>query len=374
MRATEFLLEDENAIPTVRKPRKPRKPKEPKFIEQDPMDLMNPLQLRTAIIGKIREIENKPDLVDILKMANKYQFKTDVADFSAVRDYRKTVSDVILSAIGNSTATPEQIRSFLKKVATDGVINEAELLKPGHHSLEQIILPDYLPVFHSIKRDIFSKISGKIGEKGDIGKGEYLFSVLSPKIIRRGAPGDLDILGTKVELKAGENGRIGPAGSVSLSGRFGEFYKKCIDAKLIDPNKIISNDVTEYNFDKAGVKFFRLFGGDPAKTKAGLTIALKMHYPSANVTEAVNNIIVGNRFSTKALKGEMLKLAFSTYQAAKGFDGILVIDPSITKYVYINTPENAKESWGFLRLGWPGWKGQSDSLKVTVRERPDYSD
>lgn len=177
----------------------------------------------------------------------------------------------------------------------------------------------------------------------------------------------MDILGKKVELKAGKNGRLGPAGSISLTGRFGEFIEKCLKAKLINP-KINYNklDETNYNLNIKLQGFASLFGGDTAKLKAGLEIALKMHYPSINVKQAVNRVVVGNTINGYALRAEMVSMAYSTYQAAKGFDGVLVLDETVSRYLYLNTPENAKASDPLLKIAWPGWKGQSDCIKVTL--------
>ena len=71
---------------------------------------------------------------------------------------------------------------------------------------------------------------------GDVGKGEYMLDIICPNIKRRGAPGDLNIKGTNVELKAGDNGRLGPAGSMALVGRFEREFLPLI-AQLVGKKK-----------------------------------------------------------------------------------------------------------------------------------------
>lgn len=148
--------------------------------------LETPEQVRSEIIQKISKIQDEPDLVNVLKFTNQYAFKKDVGKLATIKGYRDTVANTILQAIGNVDAPGSVVRAFLKRLSTDGVIKENLLRTPGTvHSIDAIIDTKFLPIFHAIKRDLYEKISGKIGEKGDVGKGEYLLAILSPRIIRR---------------------------------------------------------------------------------------------------------------------------------------------------------------------------------------------
>jgi len=330
--------------------------------------LEDPNQVRAMILDQLDRIKDEEDLVNILKFTNKFSYKQDVTGLSKVRDYRQNVSDAILNSIGNVDAPPEQIRAFITKLATDGIIKEKLLLTTGViHSIDQIIDKKFLPIFDKIKLDLFEKISGKIGELGDVGKGEYLLAILSPRINRRGAPGDLDIDGTKVELKAGQSGRIGPAGTQSLAGRFEEFLGNCYKSKILEPGTKFNN-VIEFNPSLTMTEFCAAFGNDPKRVAKALEIMLTMHLPGADISSIVKSAVKGGEIDGVALKAEMLAATFSLYQKAKKFDGIIIMDDKVTRYLYINTPETMKKVAPFLTVKWPSWKDkQSESMKVTMK-------
>lgn len=334
----------------------------------DDFVLETPEEVRSAIVGKIQKIQDEPDLVNILKYANQYAFKKDVGKLSTVKGYKEQVSNIILQAVGKLDAPDAQIRAFLKRVATDGVIKEELLLTPGAvHSMEEIVDNKFRPIFNAIKMDLFEKISGKMGEKGDIGKGEYLLSILSPRIVRRGAPGDLKIVNANVELKAGTSGRLGPAGSQALAGRFEEFWAILVKSKLVDP-KVPAPNPINFNPQLKMDSFSAFFGNDPKRVSKALGIMLKMHYPSLNVTPMVTASMSGGSINGAALKAEMLKASFSVYKAAKEFDGILLTDYGINKYLYMNSPESAAQAAPFLTVKFPSWTDtQSNTIKIQLK-------
>jgi hypothetical protein len=336
----------------------------------DDFILEAPEEIRGQIVNKIQKIQDEPDLVNILKYANQYAFKKDVGQLSTVKGYKEQVSNIILQAVGNIDAPETDIRAFLKRVATDGIIKEELLLTPGSvHSMEEIVDMKFRPIFNAIKMDLFEKISGKIGEKGDVGKGEYLLSILSPRIMRRGAPGDLKIVNSNVELKAGQSGRLGPAGSQSLAGRFDEFWQNCIKLKLVDP-KTPQPNPTSFNPQLKMDAFSAFFGNDPKRTSTALGIMLKMHYPSLNVQPIVKSVMSGSTINGAKLKAEMLKASFSVYKEAKAFDGILLTDYGINKYLYMDSPESAAQSANFLITKFPSWTDtQSNTMKIQLASR-----
>jgi hypothetical protein len=330
----------------------------------------SPAQVRASIIQKVNKIADEPDLMNILQYANQYAFKKDVGKLSDVKGYKENVSNIILQAIGKVQAPVTKVRAFLKQLATEGIIKEDLLLTPGAvHSMDQIVDTAYLPMFKAIQLDLFEKISGKMGEKGDVGKGEYLLSVLSPRIIRRGAPGDISIADVKVELKAGQSGRLGPAGSQALAGRFEEFLAACVNAKLITPEAsqtVVTNPVA-FNPSLNMSGFSQFFGNNTAKA---LSIMLKMHYPSVNTDAIASACVKGNAIDGTALKAKMLSASYFVYQKAKEFDGILLTDYGINKYLYIYTPDSAAAAAPFLTVKFPSWTDtQSNTIKITLKGR-----
>jgi hypothetical protein len=330
--------------------------------------LETPEQVRSEIVQKISKIQDEPDLVNVLKFAKQYAFKTDVNKLSTIKGYKDTVSNIILQAVGNVDAPDTLIRAFLKRLSTDGIIKENLLLTTGMvHRMDDIVDKKFLGIFNAIKLDLFEKISGKIGEMGDVGKGEYLLSILSPLIIRRGAPGDIAIAKTKVELKAGESGRLGPAGSQALAGRFDEFIALCNKNKLITRGTKLPNPV-DMNFTLNMSKFSAFFGNEQARVSRALAIALKMHYPTLNATAMAKSIVHGGQIDGQELKAQMLAASYSVYQAAKEFDGILLTDYGINRYLYMNTPQSAASAGNFVTVKFPSWTDtQSNTMKIQLK-------
>lgn len=350
MRATEFLIETQ-------------------LLMEDPN------QIKAMIMSRLKEIQDEDDLMSILKFSNKYSFKSDVGQLADVKGYSSQVSDVIMSSLGNVNADPEHVRAFIKKLTSTGIIKAKTLLETGIvHNLEQLIDQNFLDIFNQIKMDLFEKISGKIGEIGDVGKGEYLFSILSPQIFRRGAPGDLSIAGSRVELKAGESGRLGPSkGQMSLAGRFEEFIARCEKAKILP--KGISADIqglgpaSNYNFKLNMSAFCQLFENQQARIVKGLTIMLDMHFPGYTGNAGIAAACVkGGSIDGYALKRELLGAAYATYQTAKKFHGILLIDYGVSRFIYLNTPENAKAIGDFVTVKFPSWTDQqSNTVKIQLK-------
>lgn len=345
------------------------------FIQESQLLLEDPNQVKAMIMARLKEIQDEKDLMQILQFANKYSFKGDVGQLADIKGYSSQVSDIIMASLGKATAEPEHIRSFIKKLTSTGIINAKTLLQPGQvHSLEQLIDKNFLDIFNQIKGDLFEKISGKIGEVGDVGKGEYLFSILSPQIFRRGAPGDLSIAGTRVELKAGESGRLGPAkGQMALAGRFKEFISRCEKEEILPKGSTANiqefGSPANYNFTLNMSKFCTLFDNNPDNIVSGLTIMLDMHFPEyPGNSKIAADCVTGASIDGYALKRELLGAAYSTYQKAKDFDGVLLIDYGVNRFIYLNTPENTKAIGDFVTVKFPSWTDQqSNTIKIQLK-------
>jgi hypothetical protein len=344
-----------------------------KYSQIAPMVFEDPKQVRAEIEKKIEKIPDESDLVDVLKFTNKYALKKDVSAFATLRSYKDLVSDVFLQALANANLDEATVRKFLQKLSKDGILNEKLLMTPSKiNTYQELIDKEWQPIFNLIKGDLFEKISGKIGEMGDVGKGEYMLDIISPHVNRRGAPGDLDISGIKVELKAGANGRVGPAGSQSLVGRFQrEFLPAVKNLVPASQLKLVPKDGTElgkmFNL-KQNMGGFTAFFGNAKAVKAALAIALKMHYPDYNVKAVANAVVDGaGNIDGQKLKAEMLKASYTVYQNAKEFDGIIIMDSAISKFLYINSPESMYNAAPFLSVSFPSWvESQSNAMKITL--------
>ena len=339
---------------------------------RDLLNIIQPLfeapeDVRAQIDDKLEKIPDESDLKDILKFTNRYTIKKDVVSFTTLRQYKDIVSNVLLRALADAEIPEDDVRKFLEKLSKDGILDEKLLLTPGQiHQFEQIVDNEYRSIFDAIKVDVFRDIAGKIGELGDVGKGEYLLDIMSPAINRRGAPGDLDISGTKIELKAGENGRLGPAGSMSIAGRFQREFTPVLQQLMPEADVSALNPI-DFN-PKQDMKSFSAFFDEPEKVKQALSAMLKMHYPSYDVDAITNAVVDGSgNINGLKLKEEMLKASFTVYKQEKEFDGIIVMDSAVTKFLYIGTPEDMVKSANLVTVSFPSWNDtQSNAMKLTL--------
>jgi hypothetical protein len=339
---------------------------------RDLLNIIQPLfeapeEVRAQIDDKLEKIPDEADLKDILKFTNRYTIKKDVVSFTTLRQYKDIVSNVLLRALADAEISEDDVRKFLDKLSKDGILDEKLLLTPGQiHSFEQIVDPEYRTIFDAIKVDVFKDIAGKIGELGDVGKGEYLLDIMSANINRRGAPGDLDISGTKIELKAGENGRLGPAGSMSIAGRFQREFLPVLKELMPEADTSQLDPIT-FN-PKQDMKTFTAFFDSSEKVKTALTAMLKMHYPSYDVESITNAVVDGSgNINGLKLKEEMLKASFTVYKQEKEFDGIIIMDSAVTKFLYIGSPEDMARSANLVTVSFPSWNDtQSNAMKLTL--------
>jgi len=327
----------------------------------------DPEEVRAEIGAKVDRIPSEEDLLDVLKFTNRYTIKKDVDSFAALRNYKGMVASVFLQTLADTNLDEAQIKKFLKKLSKDGILNNKVLMTTKVvHSYEDLIDPAYKDIFDAIKVDLFQKIAGKIGELGDVGKGEYMLDIISPEVNRRGAPGDLDISGVKVELKAGENGRLGPAGSMSLAGRFQREFLPVIQKLVPKKVKAVSNP-TDFNFKK-DMGYFTAFFETAKNVKVALAYMLSMHYPDYDTKSIVDKVVDGSgNINGDKLKEEMLKASYASYKAAKEFDGVIIMDAAITKFLYIKTPADIAAVANSLLVSFPSWTDQqSNCMKITL--------
>ena len=83
-----------------------------------------PAEVRDAIRQRIDKIPGEQDLVDVLKFTKKYTLKKDVEKFTTLRNYKDLVSSVFLQALANADLPDSQIKKFLNKLSTEGILDE----------------------------------------------------------------------------------------------------------------------------------------------------------------------------------------------------------------------------------------------------------
>jgi hypothetical protein len=325
------------------------------------------MDLKQQIINNIQKVDKLEDLSELLKFTNRFSIKPVVNKFSESRNYRDNIRDGILDSFSNNL-TEDEVNDLLLTIESDQLLHAKKILESTTlSSFETLVNPDYRDILKKVKVPLYRDISGKIGELGDVGKGEYFLDILSHQIHRRGAPGDLNICGEKVELKAGENGRLGPAGSMSLAGRFAREYLPILQ-KI---NSNISDTVNPLDFNpKQNMECFSNHFNNRQQVVDALTELFKMHYPEYDVATMADTIVSDDgAISGNAIKSEMLKASFSVYKSAKEFDAILILDNDVTKFLYFDTAEKLASYSDFVSVSFPSWVDtQSNAMKITLKK------
>jgi hypothetical protein len=66
----------------------------------------------------------------------------------------------------------------------------------------------------------------------------------------------------------------------------------------------------------------------------------------------------------------MLKASFESYKDVKEFDGVIVMDSAITKFLYIGSGDDLVASADQLTVSFPSWTDQqSNCMKMTLAKR-----
>jgi len=330
-----------------------------------------PDEVRATIINKVEKIPDEGDLRDVLKYTNRFALKPTVSSFTQ-RYKTSAVQDVILQSLTDADIDLDTVENFLKVLDTTGVIKVDKLLAPAkiaHWS--QIIDPRWASVVNAIKSDLYNKLSGKIGEKGDVGKGEFLLDILSPEIERRGAPGDIRASGKNIEVKAGKNGRLGPSGTSQLLGRFDEFAKAVFTTPQLKQKWAASGeDMLIFNPLANMNRFSAFFDNDTKQVKAALTKMLTMHFPGGGAKDIPNQVVGGNgAIDGRKLLELMLGVTLEAYKKAKDFDAIILIDEDAARFLYLETADQVKSAYntGIISVSPPRWEdAQSNCFKITM--------
>ena len=70
----------------------------------------------------------------------------------------------------------------------------------------------------------------------------------------------------------------------------------------------------------------------------------------------------------------MLKASFDLYKKEKEFDGIIIMDSAITKFLYIGSPDDMANSSFLVNSAFPSWTDtQSNAMKVTLAQKVQSS-
>ena len=119
-------------------------------------------QVRQQIDQKLQKIPDETDLRDVLKYTSRFSIKKDVTNFALLKNYKDLVSNTILSSLADNEIPEEEVKTFLQKLSTDGILNDDLLMTPRTvHKYEELIDPQYKKVFDKIKANNINTIKDK---------------------------------------------------------------------------------------------------------------------------------------------------------------------------------------------------------------------
>jgi hypothetical protein len=341
MRAFEFLLEKESGTLSV--------PGDP---SSDPL-----YNIKLAIANKIKELPADAssekalaeieDLLSSVQAGGKAQFiggQLQQINDPDVNAAQKLLSKYVLSIDSGTPADKKQMFELWK--SKDGLIDIAKLLKPGQHSVAEIVRGyESNPAIKELADDLSGIAS--LGQ----GKGEFMLSVFS-KRITKADKGDLLIDGFgKVEVKTTDVGagrfydqEVRP--TTEYQGSVNDFIKQF--GATLKENKLMST--TGVSISQLILLKNVLPTEDRGKFKSLITKVMTNLFPGApeGAEPVVSAIMVDNE---NLAKQRYAVANLNNYMKLKADDkGILMINLSKNPSTFVFFDDNKSLNAGGLRL------------------------
>lgn len=293
----------------------------------------------------------------------------------------------ILNLFINAPGTLEDKVSLAAQLETGGVIKTRDMLKPGSGSIDKLI--NYTsPVLDYIKTKLIKFKVSPSTTAVNTGDGEAFFLILGSGISKL-SPGDLNVLGREIEVKA-QGARLKGFGGGKTYGD-GAVYWPIFNKTLI---KLLGKEGVTYLQDAVGVDLSReplhfgiaavvalsealkLSKPGSAPVKDMFDKALKHIYPQTTPEmrgNVLNTIDKQGSFNPEEFRKGWFMLTYEYYMATStdkktgvGFDGILFIhQPSFT-YNYIKDKNQLEKDWGQFQLN-PGLYNWTDAPSVAPK-------
>jgi len=363
MRATEFLKEE---IST---------PIDTKAMSQN-LDLV-----KQDIVQKVQSISSIQELNKVHAYVRKLDLGNGFESIFTKDNDLKQVQTILSNAIVEAPGTFQDKLGFARElVSGNGIINLEELLTPGlRRNLMDVIQTRYPDIFDSVASELLN-IAGAYsagGKKTNRGKGEFFLAICSPKITLSKGAGDISIAGHPFEIKADWariKGRKGygttdPAMSTIIKN-VTSWTKKHIPNIPAPEFKVGLG--AKSNFWNGGFNKFCIDNGIENNIvgnfmREQLKIIVKSLYLSVtnselkSFTDCVNDI---NGIDFNALVTVSKRMAFSYYQRADEFSGVIFINAETLNYVYVPDAETFVNSIKIKSLGFE--KGQQNGMQIRI--------
>ncbi len=295
--------------------------------------------------------------------------------------------DRILNLFINSPGTLEDKVSLAAQLESGGVIKTKELLKAGSGSIDKLI--NYKSVvLDNIKTKLINFKVSPSTTAVNTGDGEAFFLILGSGINKL-SPGDLNVLGREIEVKA-QGARLKGFGGKGTYGDGATYWPK-FNKELIS---LIKKPGVAYLQDSIGVDLTTepLHFGSAATT--ALSKVLEMTKPGAQAVKDMfnkalmhiypkttpdmrNNVLdtiqSNGSFNPEEFRKGWFMLTYEYYMATSvdkktgvGFDGILFIHQPTFTYNYVKDKEQIERDWEQFELN-PGLYNWTDAPSVAPK-------
>lgn len=295
--------------------------------------------------------------------------------------------DRILNLFINAPGTLEDKVSLAAQLVAGGVIKVKELLKPGSGSIDKLI--NYRSVvLDNIKTKLINFKVSPSTTAVNTGDGEAFFLILGSGVSKL-SPGDLNVLGKEIEVKA-QGARLKGFGGKGTYGDGATYWPK-FNKELLG---LIKKPGAAYLQDTIGIDLTSepLHFGSAATT--ALSKVLEMTKPGAQAVrnlfnkalqhiypkttpEMRNNVLdtidSKGSFNPEEFRKGWFMLTYEYYMATSidkktgvGFDGILFIHQPSFSYNYVKDKEQIKRDWDQFELN-PGLYNWTDAPSVAPK-------
>lgn len=331
----------------------------------------------------------KPDDADkIWAFYNRAMISDHIVPMCISKDIvKQDDQDRIVNLFINAPGTLEDKVTLASKLEAGGVIKTKELLKPGSGSIDKLL--NYKsPVLDYIKGRLINFKVSPSTTAVNTGDGEAFFLILGSGINKL-SPGDLNVLGREIEVKA-QGARLKGFGGKGTYGDGATYWPK-FNQELLG---MLTEPALEFLQGATGVDL----SNEPlhfglAATSA-LSQALQMSKPGASAVKqmfdkalrhiypkttpemrsnVLNTIQSNGSFDPEEFRKGWFMLTYEYYMATSvdkktgvGFDGILFIhQPSFT-YNYVKDKEQIEKDWEQFELN-PGLYNWTDAPSVAPK-------
>ena len=295
--------------------------------------------------------------------------------------------DRILNLFINAPGTLEDKVSLAAQLEGAGVIKTKELLKPGSGSIDKLI--NYKSVvLDNIKTKLINFKVSPSTTAVNTGDGEAFFLILGSGINKL-SPGDLNVLGREIEVKA-QGARLkgfGGKGTYGDGATYWPKFNKQLIGLLKRPGVTYLQDATGVDLSSEPLHFgsaattalsaaLKVAKPGEKSVKAMFDEALKHIYPKTTPemrNNVLNTIQSDGSFNPDEFRKGWFMLTYEYYMATSvdkktgvGFDGILFIHQPTFTYNYIKDKTQLEKDWAQFELN-PGLYNWTDAPSVAPK-------